>query len=320
MSGVERVPIAEIVVGERRREEMGDIAGLASNIDQHGLIHPILLSDDGELIAGERRLRACRSLGWTHIEARRWRVLSEDERRAIELAENLNRKDLTAYERSRSLSRSADLMGAVLREEAASEADFISDSEKKSRMGRPTKPDAINRVAEQLGVGVASLHDATRHVAAADAFPLLQKPDWKQYQALEAKEHLERLPEPERIEAARLIDQPGIPPAEALPILRNLAEMEPTRRDEVFRLNRSDDARDRSRALTTAAAKPPMPDPRLPLLDEAGDLLKRAARLFPEDPETPRIRSATAEVRAVAVVIREGSVHHAQADGTQKIA
>lgn len=313
MSGVERVPIAEIVVGERRREEMGDIAGLASNIDQHGLIHPILLSDDGELIAGERRLRACRALGWTHIEARRWRVLSADERRAIELAENLNRKDLTAYERSRTLAALAETAAEIDRSEFRPESGRNSD-------GRPSEPGSLRRVSERLGVPRQTLNDATRHVAAADAFPLLQKPDWKQYQALEAKEHLERLPEPERAEAARLVDQPGIPPAEALPILRNLAGMEPTRRDEVFRLNRSDDARDRSRALTTAAAKPPMPDPRLPLLDEAGDLLKRAARLFPDDPETPRIRSAMAEVRAVAVVIREGSVHHAQADGTQEVA
>lgn len=51
---IERVAIADIQIGERRRQDLGDITSLAKNIDAHGLIHPIVISTDNELIAGER--------------------------------------------------------------------------------------------------------------------------------------------------------------------------------------------------------------------------------------------------------------------------
>jgi ParB family chromosome partitioning protein len=60
--------ISEIVVGERFRKDMGDLAGLARSIDREGLLHPVVVSQLGVLLAGERRLRACRDiLGWTEI-------------------------------------------------------------------------------------------------------------------------------------------------------------------------------------------------------------------------------------------------------------
>jgi len=59
--------INAIVVGERFRKDLGDIRGLAQSIKVVGLLHPIVVTTDGRLIAGERRLEACRSLGWTKI-------------------------------------------------------------------------------------------------------------------------------------------------------------------------------------------------------------------------------------------------------------
>ena len=46
---------------------MGDVAGLADNIRDIGLLHPISISADGALLAGQRRLEACKLLGWTEI-------------------------------------------------------------------------------------------------------------------------------------------------------------------------------------------------------------------------------------------------------------
>ncbi len=43
-----------------------------------------------------------------------WPHLAEDERREIELAENLNRKDLTAAERSRQMVALAEVAAEVL--------------------------------------------------------------------------------------------------------------------------------------------------------------------------------------------------------------
>ena len=52
----DRRVIDEIIVGKRHRRDLGDIASLAKSIDAHGLLHPIVVTCDGRLIAGERRL------------------------------------------------------------------------------------------------------------------------------------------------------------------------------------------------------------------------------------------------------------------------
>ena len=54
-----------IVVGTRHRKDMGDIASLAASMAELGLLQPIVIRPDGRLIAGERRLRAAKLLGWT---------------------------------------------------------------------------------------------------------------------------------------------------------------------------------------------------------------------------------------------------------------
>jgi hypothetical protein len=46
---------------------MGDIAPLAANIHDIGLLHPIVIKPDGTLIAGQLRLRAAQLLGWAEI-------------------------------------------------------------------------------------------------------------------------------------------------------------------------------------------------------------------------------------------------------------
>ena len=60
-------PIDSIVVGERLRKDMGDLEGLARSIAEIGLLHPIIITPDGQLVVGERRLRACKLLGWRTI-------------------------------------------------------------------------------------------------------------------------------------------------------------------------------------------------------------------------------------------------------------
>lgn len=63
------VPIADIIIGERHRKDMGDIVGLAQNIDELGLLQPIVVRSDNVLIGGERRIKAALELGWTDILA-----------------------------------------------------------------------------------------------------------------------------------------------------------------------------------------------------------------------------------------------------------
>lgn len=293
---IERIPIDSIVVGERRRQDLGDIPSLARSINDHGLIQPIVVNADNILVAGERRLRAHEHLGLKDIEARRWHLLTEEERREIELAENLNRKDLTAAERSRQMMALADVAEEIDR------AEFRADSARNGH-GRPTEPGSLRRVSERTGVAVKTLHDAKRHVAAVETYPVLEKPDWKQYQALEAKEKLDALPEDERASVAALIDQPGIPPKDAIGIIGNLAGMAPKERATVLDLAASKDSRDRQRALTVAASLPPMPDPRSTVLNGVIVDLRKAARMFPDDPFAPQIEAVIPMVKAVVAAL-----------------
>jgi len=63
------VDISVIKVGKRIREDVGNIDELAESIRDLGLINPVTLTEDFELIAGQRRLEACKQLGWEKIPA-----------------------------------------------------------------------------------------------------------------------------------------------------------------------------------------------------------------------------------------------------------
>ena len=56
--------ISEIKVGKRFRKDMGDLDSLAASMDRLGLLQDILVTSDYELIAGQRRFKAAKKLGW----------------------------------------------------------------------------------------------------------------------------------------------------------------------------------------------------------------------------------------------------------------
>ena len=91
---VKEIPIANIKVQNRAREDMGDIEELAQNIAEKGLIQPITVDQNMRLLAGERRLLAHKHLGKQTIHAV---VRKSDNLDAfeIELAENFYRKNMT---------------------------------------------------------------------------------------------------------------------------------------------------------------------------------------------------------------------------------
>ncbi len=62
-----RMRIADIIIGKRYRQDIGDIAELAKSIREVGLLHPIVITPDRRLIAGQRRLKALEELGWAEV-------------------------------------------------------------------------------------------------------------------------------------------------------------------------------------------------------------------------------------------------------------
>ena len=101
------IPLTSIVVqrGDRQRKHLTDIDLLAESIHRIGLINPLVVTQDGVLVAGERRLTACRQLGWTAIPVQYAEELSEYELQTIELEENVKRVNLTWQEEVEALDR-----------------------------------------------------------------------------------------------------------------------------------------------------------------------------------------------------------------------
>lgn len=85
-----------VKVENRYRKDFGDIEGLAASIKELGLLQPIGIDANYRLVFGERRLRACQSLGMEKIPAR---TVHLDSILKGELAENEFRKDFTPSER-----------------------------------------------------------------------------------------------------------------------------------------------------------------------------------------------------------------------------
>ncbi len=90
------LPIDAIRVGTRFRKSLGDIDGLAASIAEVGLLHPVVVTPNRELIAGERRIEAVKRLGWTNVP-----VTVVDLRDVVrgEAAENIVRADFQMSER-----------------------------------------------------------------------------------------------------------------------------------------------------------------------------------------------------------------------------
>jgi len=109
-----RVPLAAITPNPknpRHAETLStSLAPLARSIEEQGLLQPIVvrpMDEDGmrfELLAGERRFRACLRLGWDDIPAIIVQGLSETDALAICITENLQRKDLSALEESKGVA------------------------------------------------------------------------------------------------------------------------------------------------------------------------------------------------------------------------
>ena len=58
----------DIKVGERFRRKLGNTDLLAQSIKEEGLLYPILVDKDGNLIDGQRRLVALKQLGIEETE------------------------------------------------------------------------------------------------------------------------------------------------------------------------------------------------------------------------------------------------------------
>jgi ParB family chromosome partitioning protein len=91
------IKISDITVGNRHRRDMGDLTSLAESIRAEGLLQPIGVTDDLELVFGQRRIHAVRDI--LKQKTILSRVVDVTSILAGEYAENEIRKDFTPSER-----------------------------------------------------------------------------------------------------------------------------------------------------------------------------------------------------------------------------
>jgi ParB family transcriptional regulator, chromosome partitioning protein len=108
------VPIEDIEPNPNQpRQALGDISELIASINEKGILEPILVRPRGsrfQIIAGERRFRAASEAGLAEIPCV-VRDTTDAEMMEIALVENLQRKDLTAFEEADGLKVLADNFG-----------------------------------------------------------------------------------------------------------------------------------------------------------------------------------------------------------------
>lgn len=92
------------------------LAELANSIKEHGLTHPIVVNfnpvtENYELIAGERRLRACKLAGLKYIDAIVRENAKEEHKLAVSLVENIQREDLNPIDTALAIRQLVDHFG-----------------------------------------------------------------------------------------------------------------------------------------------------------------------------------------------------------------
>lgn len=113
---ITKIPLDKIVPNKyqpRKNFDENSIKELAQSIKENGLAQPILVTripgeDKYEIIAGERRYRACKFLNWKEIDAIVKNEIDDEKKLIIALIENLQREDLNPVEKANAYKKMLD--------------------------------------------------------------------------------------------------------------------------------------------------------------------------------------------------------------------
>lgn len=134
--------IDDIKIGERHREDLGDIDALAQSIEEIGLLHPPVVNQDtNELIAGYRRIKAYEKLGRKEIPVRK---VSLDDITLGEYSENVVRKDFTPLE--------MDAIGRKIEPKLREMAEKREKAGPSGNFPEDEKGDVRDQVGDRLGI------------------------------------------------------------------------------------------------------------------------------------------------------------------------
>lgn len=162
--------IDEIIVKDRIRKDTGGMMELINDIKANGLINPVTINTDHVLLAGYRRLTACKALGMEDIPVHMVSTESEEQDLKVEISENEIRKEFTMTERldyARRLQR-IESIKAEERMKAGKQDPVQNSAQGKTR----------DKVAEQVNMSHDTLRKAQEIAENKDKFDPEDFKDW----------------------------------------------------------------------------------------------------------------------------------------------
>ncbi|WP_258297891.1 ParB N-terminal domain-containing protein [Paenibacillus peoriae] len=162
------IDINKIKVSDRIRKDFGGIEELAQDIEQNGLINPIVVTPDYQLIAGERRLRAHQFLGRSEVTVRIMEIKDFEHQLQLEISENEHRKEFTFSERVEWARRLEEVERLKAKERMAGGTENFPD--------QPTGQ-VRDIVADQAGFGSGRQYDKAKFIAENATPEIIQQLD-----------------------------------------------------------------------------------------------------------------------------------------------
>jgi ParB/RepB/Spo0J family partition protein len=92
------VPISIIKVEKNIRKQLDNLDELAESIKKYGILQPLIVAKGFRLIAGHRRLAACKLAGISQVPVRFTKDLAPENEPVLRLIENIQREDLSGLE------------------------------------------------------------------------------------------------------------------------------------------------------------------------------------------------------------------------------
>lgn len=153
---------SKIIIGERARKDMGDLTSLETSMTEREMIQPIAVIDNEdstyELLTGGRRMAVLEKHEVDVIPCRIYtKDISEHERKSIELAENLYRKNFEYYEH--------DALVAQIH--------ALQQQAHGVKLGGPGTGWGLAETGELIGKSKGSISSALKRAEARDKFPEL---------------------------------------------------------------------------------------------------------------------------------------------------
>lgn len=160
---METLNLSDIVVKSEYLRTDTDVTKLIASLESVGLLNPVVVNKNNELLAGGRRYSAAKKLGWSELPVTRvdkGELLEE----LISIDENLVRLDLNRMEYESALSRAKEIYEGLdpdaLKDDLKLSDDELEELE--SSLENDKKQSFVSMTAEKTGLSKTAIRSAIK--------------------------------------------------------------------------------------------------------------------------------------------------------------